>query len=146
MITIHNKVNRLLFIVAVLLGPLLLVVALLNKASTERATGAAANIREVNPLAQHQSSASVDGIRNTSTVQNVEVHSVSDDIGWEVFKEELESFLNQPVASIDSDWGKVKEEDLKALRVFFDAIIRAKWEEDVDGNVPVEFKIYVLQN
>ncbi len=85
------------------------------------------------------------GRNNIVTALNVEAPLVSDKFGWEVFTEELESFLDKRVEAVDSDWGVVTEEDLKALRLFFHTIIRAKWEEDVDGNVPVEFKIYVLQ-
>lgn len=112
----------------------------------EQPTGVGVHTQVVNSSAQHRNNASADGVNSTSIVQNVEVQSVSDKFGFEVFTEELESFLDKRIEAVDSDWGVVTEEDLKALRLFFHTIIRAKWEEDVDGNVPVEFKIYVLQN
>ncbi len=147
MITVNDQVNQLalLVLLAFLLGPLLVVV-FLSVESTAPTIGATAHTQAVSSSAQQPKSVSVDGIKSTNTAQNAEVQSVSDNIGFEIFNEELESFLSQPVASIDSDWGRVTKKDLDALRHIFHSIIQAKWEEDVDGNVPVEFKIYVLQD
>jgi hypothetical protein len=55
--------------------------------------------------------------------------------------DKLDAFFAERVESKQGGWAEVSYEDQAEIILLFDAILRAKYEADADGDLPIEFKI-----
>jgi len=53
----------------------------------------------------------------------------------------VSDFLEKPRSVSDGGWAPVSEEDFKELGDVIHDLIRARWGEDPDGDLPVEFDL-----